>query len=134
MALGSLTYGYCTSIIATTLGQVPTAPGTLENLTLIRQQPTFLAYFNLDSASNSTSLFGAINSLYATGGLFGALSCLLTADAWGRKYAIMFGAGCALVGSGLQAGSVHIAMFIISRSLTGFGVGKTTLSMATISI
>ena len=106
VGLGSLTYGYCSSIIATTLGQ-----------------PTFLAYFELDTRSNGADLMGAINGLFSVGGLFGAMSVLYTPDAWGRKYAIVFASTCAVVGSGLQAGSVHIAMFLIARLLTGFSVG-----------
>lgn len=113
VALGSLTYGYCSSIIATTLGQ-----------------PTFLTYFQLDTKSNAADLMGAINGLFSTGGLLGALSCLYTANAWGRKYAILFGAGCCIGGGGLQAGSVHIAMFLIARLLTGLGIGESIVLRA----
>lgn len=45
------------------------------------------------------------------------------ADALGRKKALIIAAATSLVGSGLQAGAAHIAMFLIARWLTGFGVG-----------
>lgn len=97
-------------------------------LFLTVQKPTFLTYFGLLTRSNAADLMGAINGLFSAGGLIGAVSCLFTADAWGRKYAILFGAGCSIVGSGLQAGSVHIAMFLIARLLTGIGIGRLTMA------
>ncbi|OAP57496.1 hypothetical protein AYL99_08234 [Fonsecaea erecta] len=107
VALGSLTYGYCSSIIATTLGQ-----------------PTFITYFKLDVVSNADSLIGAINALYQVGGLLGALSCLWIPDKLGRKRALFLGAIFCVVGGALQAGSVHVAMFMVSRFLVGYGVGS----------
>lgn len=62
--------------------------------------------------------------MFSTGGLIGALSLLYTADAWGRKYALLFGAGSSILGSALQAGAVHIAMFLIARLITGVGIGQ----------
>ena len=107
-AVGSVTYGYGSSIIATTLGQ-----------------PTFLAYFNLGSEnSQATSLQGAINGLFQAGGLFGTLSCVQTADTFGRRKAILIGALTSLVGGALQAGSVHIAMYLVARLITGVGIGE----------
>lgn len=106
MTLGSWTYGYCSAIIATTLGQ-----------------PTFLHYLKLDVAANANALIGAINALFSVGGFLGCLACLFIADAWGRKRTILFGAMLAAFGSALQAGSVHIAMFIIARLITGISVG-----------
>jgi len=41
----------------------------------------------------------------------------------GSKVCNTFRIHCSLAGSGLQAGSVHIAMFIIARLITGFSVG-----------
>jgi MFS family permease len=107
VALGSLTYGYCSSIIATTLGQ-----------------PSFRAYFELDTRSNATDLTGAINGLFQAGGLFGALSCIKSADWLGRRKALLIAAIITLIGGALQAGSVHIGMYIAMRFITGLGVGK----------
>jgi MFS family permease len=106
VALGSLTYGYSSSIISTTLGQ-----------------PSFLAYFALDTRSNATQIEGAINGLFQAGGLFGSLSCIKSADLLGRKKAIFCAAVVTVFGGALQAGSVHIAMYLVFRLVTGFGVG-----------
>lgn len=101
MCLGSLTYGYCASIIATTLGQ-----------------PTFLAYFALDTRANANALVGAINGLFQAGGLFGTLSCIWTADTFGRRWALFINAVITVIGGGLQAGGVNIAMYIVARFVT----------------
>ncbi|KAH7305299.1 MFS transporter [Stachybotrys elegans] len=106
VALGSLTYGYCSSIIATTLGQ-----------------PSFLTYFELDTNPNAVDLFGAINGLFQVGGLVGALSSSVLADWLGRRKAMLIESLFAVVGGALQAGSVHIGMYILARFITGIGVG-----------
>ena len=106
VALGSLTYGYCSSIIATTLGQ-----------------PTFIAYFKLDTGSNATQLIGAINGLYQAGGLFGSLSMITFPDLLGRRKALLLYSVITVIGGALQAGSVHIGMFLVMRFVTGFGIG-----------
>lgn len=107
VALGSLTYGYCASIIATTLGQ-----------------PSFITYFELDTRSNAADLMGAINGLFQTGGLFGTLSCITTADRFGRRMAMLIACVFSIVGGGLQAGSVNIGMYIVMRFITGIGIGR----------
>ncbi|KAH8817019.1 MFS transporter [Xylogone sp. PMI_703] len=106
VALGSLTYGYCASIIATTLAQ-----------------PSFITYFKLDQRSNASQLEGAINGLFQAGGLVGTLSCITTADLLGRRKALLIGAVVSLIGGALQAGSVNIGMYIAMRFVTGFGIG-----------
>ncbi|KAH8655331.1 general substrate transporter [Xylariales sp. PMI_506] len=106
VALGSLTYGYCASIISTTLGQ-----------------PSFLAYFGLDTAPNAATLEGAINGLFQAGGLIGTLLSSTIADWLGRRKAIFISALLATVGGALQAGSVAMAMYLVSRFVTGLGIG-----------
>ena len=106
MALGSLTYGYCASIIATTLSQ-----------------PSFVAYFKLDTRANAANLTGAINGLFQAGGLVGALSCSKTADWLGRRKAILVASVVSAIGGALQAGSVNIGMYIAMRFVTGLGIG-----------
>lgn len=106
VCLGSISYGYGSSIIATTTGQ-----------------PTFLSYYSLDTRSDAAGLLGAMNGLFSTGGLFGCLSCFYIPDRFGRKRAILFAAFTGIVGSGLAAGSVHVAMFIVARLITGFSIG-----------
>ena len=107
MTFGSLTYGYCSSIIATTLAQ-----------------PSFITYMHLDTDSNAAQLFGAINGLFQAGGYIGTLTTSLTADYFGRRVALLIGALFSLVGGALQAGSVNIAMYLVMRFITGLGVGR----------
>lgn len=107
VALGSLSYGYCSSIISITLGQ-----------------PSFVAYFGLDKRTDAADLFGTINGVFQAGGFIGTLSCLGTADWLGRRKALLAAAICTLVGGALQAGSVNIGMYIAMRAITGVGIGK----------
>ena len=106
VTLGSFTYGYGSSIIATTLAQ-----------------PSFTFYFNLDTALNAPQLLGAINGLFQAGGFLGALSCVWTANFLGRRLAILVASIFVIVGGGLQAGSVNIAMYLVMRFITGLGIG-----------
>ncbi|KAL4899073.1 hypothetical protein BDW74DRAFT_189545 [Aspergillus multicolor] len=103
---GSIAYGYSAAIIGSTLGQ-----------------PSFLAYFGLDTASNSAALQGAINGLFQAGGLVGTLSFGVMADKSGRCKAILIATIVSIIGGALQAGSVHIAMFLVARFITGYGIG-----------
>jgi MFS family permease len=107
VTLGSVTYGYSSSIIGTTLGQ-----------------PSFIEYFNLQSVDRSAAITGAINGLYQAGGLFGTLSTTLLADRLGRRKTIVCGSFFVVIGGALQTGSIHIAMFMVARFLTGIGIGK----------
>ncbi|KAJ9256499.1 hypothetical protein DTO207G8_2502 [Paecilomyces variotii] len=106
VALGSFTYGYAASIISTTLAQ-----------------PSFVSYFALDKRQDASNVEGAINGLFQAGGLFGALSCIATADWLGRRKAIFIGAVISVIGGALQAGSVDIAEYIAMRFITGVGIG-----------
>ncbi|KAK5047302.1 hypothetical protein LTR84_006824 [Exophiala bonariae] len=106
VALGSLTYGYCSSIISVTLGQ-----------------PSFITYFELDKRANASDLLGTINGVFQAGGFIGTLSCLGTADWLGRRKALLAAAICTILGGALQAGSVNIGMYIAMRAITGMGIG-----------
>lgn len=44
-------------------------------------------------------------------------------DAFGRKRALIIATLLAFVGGALQAGAVAIPMFLVSRWLSGYGVG-----------
>ncbi|KAL5334412.1 general substrate transporter [Aspergillus crustosus] len=103
---GSITYGYAASIISSTLGQ-----------------PTFTAYFGLDTADNASALTGAMNGLFQAGGLFGALLSAWAADQHGRCKAIFAYTIITIIGGALQTGSVHIGMFLVARFITGLGIG-----------
>lgn len=104
MCLGTLSYSYSAGVIANTLGQ-----------------PSFYAYMELTTMSNESALIGATTSLYYAGGIFGAFAANFWADRWGRKASIYCGAGLTMVAAALCAGSVHIAMFIVFRFVSGFG-------------
>ena len=80
----------------------------------------------LDTASNAAQLEGAINGLFQTGGMFGALSCSWIADHFGRRKGLFIGGCFAWVGGALQAGSVDVPMFMVARLLTGFGIGESS--------
>ncbi|KAK3696007.1 hypothetical protein LTR37_018225 [Vermiconidia calcicola] len=106
VTFGSVTYGYSASIIATTLGQ-----------------PSFLSYFELDTRPDAANITGAMNGLFQAGGLFGTLSCIWTADYFGRRMALCINAVITVIGGALQAGSVSNSMFIVMRFITGWGIG-----------
>lgn len=100
----------CASIIGTTLGQ-----------------PSFLTYFGLDTARNAPQLEGAMNGLFQGGGLLGSCFGGFGDDRIGRRRSMFITTILCIVGGALQAGSVHIAMFLVARFITGFGVGGVVL-------
>lgn len=51
-------------------------------------------------------------------------------DKLGRRWALFIGALICLIGGALQAGSVHVGMFLVARLLTGYGVGKSKSQFA----
>jgi MFS family permease len=75
------------------------------------------------SLNGPTSLVGAVVSVYYAGKCIGALVTGNLCNAIGRKRSIAFWALVAVVGSAIQAGSVHIAMMIVGRLIAGFATG-----------
>ncbi len=61
-----------------------------------------------------------MNSLFFGGGLIGALGLGWIADVIGRKGALRVTAIIALIGAILSTASVNMAMWLISRFLSGF--------------
>ncbi|GAA6019156.1 hypothetical protein JCM10207_006563 [Rhodosporidiobolus poonsookiae] len=106
-ALGSITYGYTSAIISTTLAQ-----------------PSFLSYTGLDTATNANAISGAITGLYQAGGLIGNFASGWTSDKFGRRLAIFIGAVLVVIGGVLQTASVHIGMFMVGRFISALGVGQ----------
>ncbi|CAK7199700.1 hypothetical protein SEUCBS139899_002383 [Sporothrix eucalyptigena] len=104
MSFASIAMGYSANIISTTLAQ-----------------PTFRAYFGLDTRANGTELISAMNGLFQAGAFFGAICISWVADRFGRKMSIVVPAVLVLVSGALLAGSVHIAMFLVSRFIAGMG-------------
>lgn len=107
LTLGSLTFGYTYSVISNTLGQ-----------------PGFVAKFGLGSNSSyANAISGAINGVFAAGGVFGALTTGWMSEARGRRATMNAAAIVSIIGSALQTGSVDIAMFLVARFIAGWGIG-----------
>lgn len=79
---------------------------------------------HLDTLSNKTQLIGAINGLFQAGGFLGTFTSSFMADRYGRKKAIFGACAIFVLGGALQAGSVAIAMYIVARFVTGYGIGR----------
>ncbi|KAF2641975.1 MFS transporter [Massarina eburnea CBS 473.64] len=114
VTFGSLTYGYNSAIIGAVIGL-----------------PSFFAYFNISltgpNAAEGSRITGATNGLFAGGGLLGCFIITYLADSVGRKRSIQMTAVLCVVAAAIQAGSVHIAMFLAGRFLVGVGVGMVNV-------
>ncbi|KIX06755.1 uncharacterized protein Z518_04731 [Rhinocladiella mackenziei CBS 650.93] len=111
VTFGSLTYGYNSAIIGAVIGL-----------------PSFFEYFSIDIKSEEGSrITGATNGLFAGGGIIGCFFITWLADKVGRKRAIQITATLCIIAGALQAGSVHIAMFLVARFLMGVGVGMVNV-------
>ncbi|CRL17698.1 Sugar/inositol transporter [Penicillium camemberti] len=112
VAIGSMTYGYCSSIISSTIGQ-----------------PGWYAYFGLPAegepgyATITTPAISTANGVFSAGGAVGTLFIMWSCDFFGRKANIQFGAFFSLFGGALQAGSNSLAMFQAGRFICGLGIG-----------
>ncbi len=106
LTLGSLTFGYGFSVISNTIGQ-----------------PGFISYFNLGNNSDyDNAITGTINGLYCAGALFGALHVGWMCEARGRKETMYLACVVNVVGGALETGSVNMAMFLVSRFISGWGI------------
>ncbi|KAL1858202.1 hypothetical protein VTK73DRAFT_7913 [Phialemonium thermophilum] len=108
---GSVLYGYDAAVIAGTFAQ-----------------EGFLDYFQ-----PSTSVLGAIGSVYFAGLILGLLFVSLLADRFGRKRTIQFGGVIGLVGAIFQAApsSRLLGLFFAGRVLAGMASG---LMLTTVNI
>lgn len=104
ICLGSTSYGYAASIIATTLSQ-----------------PSFVRAMHLDTASNADSLTGAMNGVWFAGGVIGAIVAGWVSAKYGRKFCVSTGLALILISAALLTGSVDAAMFIVFRFFNGWG-------------
>ncbi|KAL1887964.1 hypothetical protein Sste5346_009846 [Sporothrix stenoceras] len=109
LCLGSITYGYDFSIISTTVGQA-----------------SWYAYFGLTTVATnpnyeySNQIIGTVFGLFSAGAIFGAIFVGWLCDRYGRRPALVVAAIINVIGGALQAGSVHIGMFLAARFVTGF--------------
>ncbi|THC92082.1 hypothetical protein EYZ11_008463 [Aspergillus tanneri] len=112
VAIGSLTYGYCSSIISSTIGQ-----------------PGWYSYFNLPAegepgyASTTTPTISTANGVFSAGGAVGTLFIMWSCDFFGRKVNIQLGAFFSMFGGALQGGANSIEMFQAGRFVCGLGIG-----------
>ncbi|RDW75553.1 major myo-inositol transporter iolT [Coleophoma crateriformis] len=91
--------------------------------------PPFNKYFGAGyinpatkSASIKPNILGLINAAYSLGAIL-AVPFAPAVNQWlGRRWTIMSGSVCMVIGALLQGFSVHIAMYIIARMLLGFGI------------
>ncbi|KAF2635146.1 putative MFS sugar transporter [Massarina eburnea CBS 473.64] len=112
VALGSFTYGYCASIIGSTIGQ-----------------PGWYTYFNLPQQGEpgyegeTTHQIATANGLFSAGGAIGALLMMWAAEQFGRKINIQLGCFFSVLGGVLQGGAATLGMFQAGRFFSGFGIG-----------
>lgn len=107
VAVGSLCYGYASSISAALIGQ-----------------PSWYDYMGLEAGTSySQAILGAINGVYAAGGAFGCVFNMWSCEALGRKRSIQLGCIISIIGAGIMTGTIDIPMFIVSRFIMGFGIG-----------
>ncbi|KAL3462308.1 general substrate transporter [Aspergillus heterothallicus] len=109
VALGSFTYGFNNSVIGSVLGL-----------------NTFFEYFDLNPEpgnGSSNAIIGASSGLFAGGGAIGALALAWLANKAGRVRSMQLTCLICIISGAIQGGSIHIAMFLIGRFLSGIGVG-----------
>jgi MFS family permease len=107
VAVGSLCYGYASSISAALIGQ-----------------PSWYDYMGLEAGTSySQAILGLINGIYAAGGAVGCVFNMWACEALGRKRSIQLGCVISIVGAAIMTGSINIPMFVVSRFIMGFGIG-----------
>ncbi|OCT53937.1 hypothetical protein CLCR_10976 [Cladophialophora carrionii] len=98
VAFGSMTYGYCSAIIGSTIGQ----PGWYQYFDLPMQgEPGY--------GGKTTDAIATANGLYSAGGAVGSLFIAWSATAIGRKRSIQLGALLAIIGGAFQGGAAALA-------------------------
>ncbi|KAI1611550.1 MFS transporter [Exophiala viscosa] len=111
-AFGSMTYGYCSAIIGSTIGQ----PGWYHFFDLPEEgQPGY--------GGKTTHAIATANGVYSAGGAVGSLFVMWSATALGRKRSIQLGAILAIIGGAFQGGAAALAMFQVGRVISGLGIG-----------
>ncbi|KAK5165368.1 uncharacterized protein LTR77_008897 [Saxophila tyrrhenica] len=107
VALGSFTYGFNNAITGSVFGL-----------------PGFYSYFDLNAGdSSSNSILGAANGVFFAGAMLGCLIAAWCADKLGRVRSLQVVCLLCLVGGILQGASVHVAMLLLGRVVTGLGSG-----------
>jgi len=79
----------------------------------------------LQQMGNPSSIMqGTITSLYDVGAVFGALFAAFASEPLGRKRTLCFGTVVLAVGTIIMGTSYSRVQFMISRVITGIGIGK----------
>lgn len=110
-ALGSTCCAYGMSVISSTIGQ----PAFFADMGLAR--PGAAGY------GRTASLIGAFNGVNSAGSLLAALATAWTCDRFGRLRSMQVGCVASVVGAALCGASVDVAMFLVARFISGWGVG-----------
>ncbi|KAL2850999.1 general substrate transporter [Aspergillus pseudoustus] len=87
---------------------------------------TYQTYFTLTTATTALNTCSSY-----VGGCLGSLFAGFVADKWGRRCAIWIAAAVTIIGAALQAGAVHIAMFIVARIIIGVGMAVAATATPT---
>ena len=91
VAVGSLCYGYASSISAALIGQ-----------------PSFYAYMNLvPDTAHTNAILGVINGVYAAGGAVGCIFNMWSSEYFGRKRSIQI--GCVISIGGFAASVLELS-------------------------
>lgn len=85
----------------------------------------FLDRFQVIDGTTAGSGFykGLMTAMITLGAAFGAVNQGWMADAFSRKYTIMFAVFIFTIGSILQVAAVDYVMLVIARLLGGIGIG-----------
>ncbi|OAG34090.1 hypothetical protein AYO21_11759 [Fonsecaea monophora] len=102
-ATASFNFGYSNNAIAGTIAQA-----------------SFVEYFLL---KDPTSRVGGMLGAFFGGGFIGSVLQSPISSRFGRRPCNMAAAVIIMIAGALQAGSVHIAMFLVARVLNGVGAG-----------
>jgi MFS family permease len=92
------TYGYCASVIGSTIGQ----PGCYSYFSLpLQGTPGY--------AGKTTHVIATANGLFSAGGAIGSLFMMWSAEKFGRKRNIQLGCFLSVLGGVLQGGAATLA-------------------------
>ncbi|CAM1507732.1 Fc.00g045800.m01.CDS01 [Cosmosporella sp. VM-42] len=111
-AIGGLLFGYDQGVISVTL-----------------VMDEFLNRFPevSESASGAGFYKGLMTAMITLGAFVGAFNQGWIADAYSRKYSIMFAVVVFTIGSALQTASVNYTMLVVARLIGGIGIGMLSM-------
>ncbi|KAJ5951526.1 uncharacterized protein N7479_009939 [Penicillium vulpinum] len=109
ISLGQWAFAYPSAIIGSTMGQ----PSFLRYMEFIEEDGTM--------TDISVNLQGAMTGVFQAGAFFGILLVSWVMDRYGRKAGMIFCAILSIVGGSITTASNGVAMFIVSRFISGGG-------------